>query len=395
MRTRVVITGIGVVSGNGDNQIDFENACIKGKSGIKKCTAFSTEGLCTPYFGQADIAQNENRFLALLKKSAEEMMTDAGICKEAFSAMGNDCRMFLGSLLYSSDAYYHHSLAKQKGEDEDTLAHMNDYSSFAREVTGVRGPVQVSSAACASGTTSVGMALEYIRSGVCSCAVIGGVDSLSIIAAYGFHALKSMSESICNPYDQNRDGINIGECGAFMFLETLEHAEKRGAKIYCEVAGYALGNDAYHITSPEPEGNGAYITMKAALKDAGIDPKELDYINGHGTGTRINDDMELKAIERLCAEQKKVIPVSSTKALTGHCMGASGTIELASVIFAMRKKKYLPMPNLKEKLTDSEKVILEAEAFDLDIKYALSNSFAFAGNSASIVIAQYNGGEAK
>lgn len=395
MRKRVVITGMGIVCGNAENTKEFAQAVFSGKSGIKKCTVFDTDGLLTPYFGQADDIEDENRFYALLKKCAEEMMENAEISPEYLSSLGRKCRMFLGSLLYSSDTYYNHSKAKQDNEMNNFLVHMNDYSAYAKKIIGVQGEVFISSAACASGTAAAGMAFDFIRNGICDCAVVGGVDSLSIIAAYGFNALKSLSSGICDPYDMNRDGINLGECGAFLFFEELEHALARNARICCEVIGYALGNDAYHITSPEPNGIGAYNTMLSAVNDAGIQAGDIDYINGHGTGTQINDSMETKAIEKLVAGTDKKILLSSTKSTIGHCMGASGAAELISMILSMQYGKYIPLPNLKNAIEDSENIRMSNKTFDADIEYALSNSFAFAGNSASVVVKKYHGGDVR
>lgn len=385
---KVVITGMGVVSANADNKDAFAEACQSGKVGIKECTVFNTDGLMTPYFGQADSIQGEDRFCALLQKSAEEMMRDAKVDKKYIASLGSGCRMFFGTLLYSSDAYYRHSISKQQDEPDSYIAHMNDYSIYAKDLLGVKGTVTVVSSACASGTTAAGMALDYIRNGICDCAVVGGVDALSIIAAYGFHALKSLSSGICNPYDKERDGINIGECGAFFLFESLTSAKKRNAKIYCEAAGYAIGNDAYHITSPEPDGKGACHTMKAAMEDAGITPSDIDYVNGHGTGTRINDAMETKAIDKLM--EGRPVSVSSTKSTIGHCMGAAGAIELASIILSMQGRKYIPMPRLSSRIEGNFE--MSAQTYDLGIEYAISNSFAFAGNSASIVIKNAGGG---
>ncbi len=391
MKKRVVITGMGVVCSGAKGKEEFTKACFQGESKIRECTVFDASKLLTSKFGQADI-EEDGRFLHLLRESAEEMMADAGLAKYDLEKMGARCRLFLGSLLYSSDIYYQHSLNKSRKLEDDLLVHMNDYTAYVREITGVKGMASVSSAACASGTTAVGMAFDYIRQGICECAVAGGADALSVIAAYGFHALKSLSQGICNPYDENRDGINIGECGAFFMVESLEHAISRNAHIYCEIKGYALGNDAYHITSPQPNGEGAYQVMKKALEDGGLAPSELDYINGHGTGTRINDSMEVKAIERLLMDSGKKAAVSSTKGLIGHCMGAAGAVELASVILAMQKGKYIPMPGLQKPMEEARNLCLSSETFDLDIQYALSNNFAFAGNSASILIKKTEGG---
>lgn len=377
-----MITGMGVVCANADNKTEFADACFSGKVGIKECTAFNTEGLLTPYFGQVDSVQGEDRFHALLQKSAEEMMSDAKIDREYIASMGSRCRMFFGTLLYGADAYYKHNVSKSQGIPNTHLAHINDFSVYAKDILGVKGTVTVISSACASGTTAAGMALDYIRNGICDCAVVGGVDALSIVTACGFHSLKSLSSGICNPYDNGRDGINIGECGVFFLFESLASARKRNAKIYCEAVGYAIGNDAYHITSPEPDGEGAYRTMKAAIEDAGIKPSDIDYINGHGTGTLLNDAMETKAIEKLM--EGRAVPLSSTKSMIGHCMGASGAIELASMILSMQNGKYIPMPGLSAKMEGN--VEMSAQSYGLEIDYAMSNSFAFAGNSASIVI---------
>ena len=390
---RVVITGMGVVCGNANDKDEFAEACFQGMTGIKSCKSFDTNGLSTSFFGEIENLDNDTRFFTILKKSAEAMMTDAKISRKDIISWGNKCRMFLGTLIFSLHYFYRHSLSKRENKDDNFIAHMNDFTSYAKEILGVKGACEIISASCASGTTAAGMALDYIRSGLCDCAVVGGVDSLSIVTAYGFNALKSLSGSVCNPFDEERDGINIGECGALFLFESLEHAKKRNAKIYCEVVGYALGNDAYHITSPEPNGEGAYRTMKAALDDADIEATDIDYINAHGTGTLINDGMETKAIEKLFADIDKNISVSSTKALIGHCMGASGAIELASIILSMKNKKYIPMPKLKNNILKAENIQVSDKTFDLNIDYAISNSFAFSGNSAALIIKDYEGGD--
>lgn len=384
---RVVITGFGAVCGNASNKDELYNVCINGVSGIRRCSAFSTEGLLTDQFGENTKIDPKNRLKKLISIPCGEMLADCGYSSEDISEMGGKCRLFYGTLLSTADSYYTHSLNKAEGISCGiSLADMNNYAAYAKELLGIKGGMSVSSAACASGTTAVGMAFDYIRNGICETAVAGGADPLTIIAAYGFNALKSLSGSVCNPYDENRDGINIGECGAFFFVESLEHAIKRGAKIYCEICGYGLGNDAYHITSPAPDGSGAYAAMMSAINDGGISADDIDYINGHGTGTAINDSMEIKAVAKLFENSSKKPALSSTKALIGHCMGSSGAIELASVIMAMRHGKYIPMPRLKNPVNTDGRIFISDNTCDMDIRYALSNSFAFAGNSASILI---------
>lgn len=392
---KVVITGFGAVCGNASNKDELYNACINGISGIRKCSAFSAEELLTDQFGETMNIDPKNRLKELISLSCNEMLSDCGYSSKDISEMGGGCRLFYGTLLSTADSYYKHSLDKADGIScGSSLADMNNYAEYAKELLGIKGGMSVSSAACASGTTAVGMAFDYIRNGICETAIAGGADPLTIIAAYGFNALKSLSGSICNPYDENRDGINIGECGAFFFMESLERALKRNAKVYCEICGYGLSNDAYHITSPNPNGSGAYAAMISAINDGGVCVSDIDYINGHGTGTVINDSMEIKAVMKLFENIGKKPALSSTKALIGHCMGSSGAIELAGVIMAMKHGKYIPMPRLNRPINTKGKIFISDKVCDMDIRYALSNSFAFAGNSASILIKRYDGGDA-
>lgn len=401
MRRRVVVTGMGLAVGAVRDKEAFARLCFAGKSVIRKCSVFSTKGLSTDYFGEAEgISEDVKagtsserranaRYLELLRISAEGLLSDAGVTRKEIRNLGRSCRMFFGTLIFSADAYDRHCRARREGKSNASLASMNEFSAYARELLGIRGAASVISSSCASGTTAVGMAMDYIRNGLCDCAVAGGVDCLAQHTAYGFHALKSMSAGVANPFDDKRDGINIGECGALFFLESLEHAQARGAVIAGEVAGYALSNDAYHITSPRPDGEGAYRTMKDALGDAGITPGDIGYINAHGTGTVINDSMETKALEQLFGKEGREIPVSSTKSLLGHCMGASGAIELASVLLALQHQKYIPMPRLEDSIVKSKQLRLSSDTFSMEAEYVLKNSFAFSGNSSALVLRRY------
>ena len=361
---RVVITGMGALCGE-----------------IKPCTVLNTAGLSTDKFGEIDDLDSSNRLYDIIRHTVSEMLTDAGLVKADISAYGGDCRLFFGTLLVRDNAFLEHSRT-----GSDTLAMMNEFAVYTAELAGVHGIIDISSASCAAGTTAIGMAFYFIRNGLCKCAIAGGAEELTQIAGYGFNCLKALSGDVCNPYDVNRDGINIGEGGAFFMLETLESALARNAKIYCEILGSASGNDAYHATSPEPTGEEAYHLMLNALSDAGITADMLDYINGHGTGTQLNDAMETNALKKLYDSVGRKPFVSSTKALIGHCMGASGAIELASVLRSMQTGEPVVMPRLKEPLD---------EIFDqpeqIEMNYAMSNSFGFAGNSACIVLRKWVG----
>ncbi|MBP5261871.1 MAG: beta-ketoacyl-[acyl-carrier-protein] synthase family protein [Clostridiales bacterium] len=382
---RVVITGIGVICAGASDKETLLSLCTEGVTAIRRADAVTVGGLMTDKFGQADI-DDADRNTAMLRYAGSQMMADAGIDSSYIASLGRSCRLFYGTLLSDSEYYVQNSLNKKDGIKSDLLCRMNSYAHTAAGLFGVKGPALISSAACASGTTAAGMALEYISSGICDAGIVGGVDALTNMSAFGFNALRSLSNDICDPYDEKRDGINIGECGAFFFAEELEHAKTRGAHIYCELAGFASGNDAYHITSPEPEGKEAVKVMEAALADAGIAPDKLDYINGHGTGTPINDSMEKKAVDALFEGSNHRPFVSSTKAMVGHCMGASGAVELASVIMSMNSGRPIRMPRLEDPIDGSD--MFNAPG-SIDIEYAMSNSFAFAGNSASLIIKRY------
>ena len=390
---RVVITGLSVVAGNGRNKEEFlENSC-KGVSGIRPCTLYPTEQLRTPYFGQVEIPlvyeagswAEEDRMEALMGISLEQMYADAGYTREKMAEHGTKACLCLGSLLGSAGKIL--AFAKRESAGKETagwLSHTVDYGSWLREKSGVRGGMYIDSAACASSTTAVGMAFDLIRNGLYDVALAGGADPLTEVSAYGFHALQSLSQGVCSPFDQERDGINIGEGAAFFLMETLESARARNAHIYGEVLGYGLNNDAYHITSPDPEGAGAAASMERAIRNGGLEKDQVDYVNAHGTGTPVNDQMEVKAIGKVFGDHP--VRVNSTKALVGHCMGASGAVELAAVLLSMEKGRLFPMPNLKEALEIPENVEFCREETDGPVRYALSNSFAFAGNTASLLV---------
>lgn len=401
---RAVITGLGLICSNAENKNEFAEACFSGRVGMKECKTFTTKGLTTPFFGETcdkysldaphdKNSLTDNRYYYMLEKSLREMMIDADIDRDYVSSLGKSCRMFFGTFIYTAEAINLRRRAKKIGKVDNSIAFVNDYSAFAKKIVGVKGTVTTVTTACSSSSAAVGMAFDYIRNGICDCAIVIGADNLAIDDAYGFHALRLLSNGICNPFDKNRDGINIGEGSVAFFIESLEHAKNRQAKIYCELVGYALGNDAHHIVSPEPSGKSACNVMKNALDDAKIPISAVDYINAHGTGTILNDSMELKAIEQLMADTDKKIWVSSTKSMVGHCMGAAGAIEIASVILSMDQKKYIPMPNLKNPIEHSEKICISSETFPLEINYALSNNFAFAGNNSALVLKNFKDGD--
>lgn len=392
MAQRVVITAMGIASPLGIGKKMFFENCISGNVGIKPCEVFSTEKLRTNYFGCIP-----EKSLPYLPESANEKSRTEAIAqlaaRELLDEIGDDCEFLhntktcfcFGTLL----GHTLHGLAYAETKNPEMLALSYSFIPEIRNLFGIKGGSYVSSSACASGTTVAGIAFEMIRNGIYDRAIIGGADPISEVSAYGFHSLKNLSSDICNPFDENRDGINIGEGSAFLLAETLESAQKRHASIYGEIVGYGLNNDAYHITSPDPEGTGACLSMCNALKDGNVSPEEVQYINAHGTGTTHNDNMETSAINKVFSSTETPLYISSLKGQIGHCMGASGVLELVAVMLAIKKGLYMPQPSLKNKMSESGKLKIHKDASELDINYALSNSFAFAGNTASILVKKY------
>ena len=252
----------------------------------------------------------------------------------------------------------------------------------------IGGQYFINNSACSAGTTAICTAFSKIRSGECDLAVVVGIDPATEFSTYGFNSMKNMNKGVCTPFDKNRTGINLGEGGAILLLESYEHAKERNANILAEVYGYGIGNDAYHRTSPDPTGEGAYRTMKMALKDAGLEPEDIDYVNAHGTGTEHNDAMELKAMEMLFEGNKEKPVVGSTKDLTGHCLAAAGMVEAAFCVMAINDKKVWGNNHLTEAEDTENAELLNKPYRDKNVRYAMSNSFAFAGHSSSIIIGQ-------
>ncbi|OGL45844.1 MAG: beta-ketoacyl-[acyl-carrier-protein] synthase II [Candidatus Schekmanbacteria bacterium RBG_13_48_7] len=265
---------------------------------------------------------------------------------------------------------------------------------------GVRGPNSAIATACASGNHAIGDGFKLIQSGIADAMIVGGTEAcVSPLAVGGFSAMRALSrrnDDPCRasrPFEKDRDGFVIGEGSGVLILEELEQAKNRGAHIYAEICGYGLNGDAYHLSSPSPEGLGAQKCMKLALHDAGIQPQDIDYINAHGTSTEANDLNETIAIKAVFGEYAYKVPISSTKSMTGHLLGAAGCIEAIATILTIVNSYIHPTINYD----------IPDPACDLDyvpninrkkeVKIALSNSFGFGGTNASLIFAKYNGQE--
>lgn len=264
---------------------------------------------------------------------------------------------------------------------------------------GLRGISHSVSSACASSSHAIIDAINYIRLGKCDMLISGGSEApINISAIGGFNAMKALSENnaemttASRPFDATRDGFVMAEGGVALLLEELEHAKKRGAKIYAEIVGCGLTSDAYHLTAPHPEGRGTINVMKYALEDANIKPSDIDYINVHGTSTPIGDIIELTSIQKLFGDDAYKINISSTKSMTGHMLGATGAMEAVASIFAIQTGIIPPTINFKQldEKIDSKLNLTTNEAQQRNVKYVLSNNFGFGGHNSTIIFKKYS-----
>ena len=392
---RVVITGIGIIAANGNNKDEFYENCVNAKTGIRKCTLFDTSKLCTDYVGEIDADlpyeagedYEDDRIIQIMKNSILQMFEDAKLTPDDVRELDNRAYLSLATSI-AGNSRIKKFIKEQNAGTFDTRAILesSNFVSWIKNFCKIKGGCYTTMSACAAGSTAAGIGFDLIKDGEADLVIVGGADNVTDFTNMGFHALKSLSSGICKPFDENRDGITIGEGGAFLVFETLEHAKARNAHIYGEVLGYGINNDAYHITTPEPEGTGAIAAMNMAIKDAGIEAKEIGYINAHGTGTRLNDIMEIKAVEKVMDGKTDNLILASTKSLTGHCLGAAGAVELVATVLGMENGVCLPTGTLENVMEGYDEKLLPNKAVKHEYKYALSNSFAFAGNTASIVI---------
>jgi 3-oxoacyl-[acyl-carrier-protein] synthase II len=262
---------------------------------------------------------------------------------------------------------------------------------------GFKGPNHAVVTACATGAHAIGDAARLIKYGDADVMLAGGAEASVVpVGIAGFIACRAMStnfndapEKASRPYDKDRDGFVMGEGAGILVLEELEHAKARGAKIYAEVIGYGLAGDAYHITAPAEDGDGGFRAMKAAIKDAGIDPSDIDYINAHGTSTPLGDEIELGAVERLLGNAAAKATMSSTKSATGHLLGAAGAIEAAFSCLAIRDQVAPPTINLDNPSVETPIDLVANKAKPMEINVVLSNSFGFGGTNASVIFKKY------
>lgn len=395
---KVVITGIGVLTSNGNNKEDFFKNCLDGVSGLKECSLFDAQKFSTSIVGQigekfpylVEQPKNKERIQYIIENCLTELLEDSMLTKEMIGSLGHQAYLSFATSLGNNSKIMQYMNGQYAGVNEpEWFLQITRLLPWIKEQLGIRGGCYTTTTACAASTTSVGIAYDLIKNKQASLVIAGGADPLSEFSCYGFNALRALSKSYCKPFDEKRDGINIGEGGAFLTIESLESAQNRQAKIYAEILGYGINNDAYHITSPDPQGAGAFASMSMALANSGSKVTDIGYINAHGTGTILNDKMELDAIQRLFQDSKQKIPVSSTKSLIGHCLAAAGIIELVATTLSLQQGICLKNNQLIDEMQGYPNIDLLKENKQMEMKTAISNNFAFAGNTASVLLGSF------
>jgi 3-oxoacyl-[acyl-carrier-protein] synthase II len=408
-RRRVVITGIGPITSVGIGKENFWQGLRAEKSGIQAISSFDTSEFnahCggeipnwTPedYFPPHRLKRLD-RYAQFAVASARMALEDAGIPyskEQPQDRVGVSFGTALGGI---ANAEYQHAHYLKKGTRgvNQTLALQvfggSAHSNIAIEF-GFRGVGTTNSNSCASGTVAVGEALRYIRDDFADVIVAGGAEApLSPLTFGAFAIIKSMSQwtgdpaLACRPFDAKRDGFVIGEGAAALILEELEHARNRGAHIFAEVLGYSLNNDAFHMTSPLPSGESSTRAIHEALADAGLTPDQIDYVNAHASSTQMNDSTEAMAIKQVFGDHAKRLPVSGTKAYTGHPLGATGAIEAAICALAIDRKWVPPTLNRDSPDPACDLDVIPHHGRDADLNHVLSNSFGFGGINSCVIL---------
>ena len=411
---RIVVTGIGTLTPIGNNLETYWNSLIAGVSGADMITQFDAAKFKTRFaceikgfdpeaFMEKKEARKLDRFSQIALVASDQAVLDAGITKENVDhdRVGVIFASGIGGLNTFTDEVTNFVHGDGTPRFNPFFIPKMILDIAAGQISmkhGFRGPNFAVVSACASSTNAIIVAMDNLKLGKADIIITGGAEAVIGIAGMaGFNAMKAMSErnddpkTASRPYDKDRDGFIMGEASGVLVLEELEHAKKRGAKIYCEVVGGGATADAYHLTAPHPEGLGAKNVMNAALRDAGMQANEIDYINTHGTSTPLGDIAEAKAITAVFGEHSYNLNISSTKSMTGHCLGAAGVIEAIACIQAVIHDIIPPTinhftddPELDPKLNftfnKAQKRVVNA---------ALSNTFGFGGHNACVIVKKY------
>ena len=408
MNRRVVITGLGAITPLGNDANSTWEAVKAGKNAIGPITSFDTTDFNVKLAAEVKVDLKEylpaaelrkmDRYTSLAVVAAAEALKDSGISSENADLHRAGCFISSGIGGLSTIEREHSKGLERSFERVSAMFIPMSIANMAAGkisiMSGFKGYCMAPVTACAGGTNAIGDALRSIRHGYADVIMAGGAEGcISPLAVGGFSVMGALHqgdnpERASIPFDAERSGFVIGEGAAMLILEEYEHAKKRGAKIYAEVLGYGATSDAYHITAPDPDSRGGELAMEEAIKDAGLLPSDIGYINAHGTSTPLNDKGETKAIKAVFGEAAAKTPISSTKSMIGHTLGAAGAVEAIVCINALREGFLPPTINYSVADVECDLDYIPNVGRAVDIKYALSNSLGFGGHNATLVFAK-------
>jgi len=409
---RVVVTGLGVISPVGNNVAAFWNSLKEAKSGIGKVTSFDASGFDSRIAGEIKgfdpqsfgMSKKEalrmEKFVQYATAATYEAIIDAGLDldKENKDRIGVIVGSGIGSLRIVEEE---HKVYLKSGPSRLSpflipMLIVNEAAGHIAIKYGFKGPNSCVTTACASGSHAIGDALRIIQRGDADVIITGGTESaITPLGVGGFCALKALStrnnepEKASRPFERDRDGFIMAEGCGIVVLESLEHAKKRNARIYAELSGFGMSCDAYHITAPDPDGYGASLSMEWAIKDSKLNPEDIDYINAHGTSTKLNDKVETLAIKKALGNHAKKVYISSTKSMTGHLLGAAGGVEFIASCLSVRDDVVPPTINYENPDPECDLDYVPNTARKAKVEVAVSNSLGFGGHNATLVVKKF------
>ncbi len=411
-RRRVVVTGVGMVTPLGNDVETTWSNLLAGQSGADRITLFDPADYPVHFacelkdFDPAQWierkqARRMDRFAQMILAAARQAEEDSAIdVSAAPERVGASIATGIGGLKSFQDCY---DVLKARGPDRVNPFSIpsiipNMGAGWVSIELGTKGPLMSECTACAASNMAIGDALDAIRVGRADAMLAGGTEApVTAVGIAGFDSMRALSrrngdpKKASRPFDGERDGLVMGEAGAVLVLEELEHARARGAKIYAELVGYGVSSDASHMTEPDPTGDNPARAMKMALDDAGVDPADVGYVNAHATSTPLGDASETRVIKLALGEENALkTPVSSTKGATGHCLGAAGAIEAMFCVLAVHDGKLPPTINYEVEDPECDLDYIPNESRDADVRVAVSNSFGFGGHNASIVVRRWD-----
>lgn len=402
---RIAITGMGSINALGVGVEGFADGLCAGRCGIGELSLFPSAGFRTscaaevkdlepPSWLPSVLRRRASRSALLALVAADEAWSMAGLSAHA-SASGAGAGVVIGTttggMLGGEECLRRvlvHEARPQRLSDwlETPVSVVADVlaNAFA-----CHGPRLTVSTACSSGANALGIAADWIRSGRVETVLSGGADSLCRMTYSGFNALQALDRQPCRPFDKNRAGLTLGEGAALFVFEDWERARGRGARILGEFVSYGVSADAHHLTQPRPDGEGAALAMRRALQDGSVPAEEIDHINAHGTGTPLNDVVETRAIKTVFGAQAYRIPVTSTKSMVGHCLGAAGAIEALASLIAIRNRFVPPTATLDSPDPECDLDCVPGRSRPCALRTVLSNSYGFGGNNTSVIVRGY------